>query len=66
MGMKDESWQGYADAAVLAQVSIRLIAPEEKARWDQLITERHYLKNADLVGRQLRYVAELCSHRVSP
>lgn len=59
MGMKDESWQGYADAAVLAQVSLRLIAPEEKARWDQLITERHYLKNADLVGRQLRYVAEL-------
>jgi hypothetical protein len=57
--MKKEAWQGYADAEILAQVSVRLIEPEEKAAWDQLITERHYLKNAHLVGRQLRYVAEL-------
>jgi hypothetical protein len=38
---------------------VRVIEPGEKAAWDQLITERHYLKNAHLVGRQLRYVAEL-------
>lgn len=57
--MKDEAWKGYADAAVLAKVSVRLITPAEKARWDQLITEQHYLGNAHLVGRQLRYVAEL-------
>ena len=55
--MNTEAWCGYADAEVLAKVSVRLIEPEEKARWDQLITERHYLKNAHLVGRQLRYVA---------
>jgi len=42
--MKTEAWQAYADAEVLAKVSVRLIAPEEKARWDQLIIERHYLK----------------------
>jgi hypothetical protein len=57
--MKREAWKGYADAEVLARVSVRLIEPGEKAAWDQLISERHYLKNAHLVGRQLRYVAEL-------
>jgi len=57
--MKAEAWQRYADAPELARVTIRLIEPEEKVRWDQLICERHYLKNAHLVGRQLRYVAEL-------
>lgn len=57
--MKTEAWEGYADAEVLGRVGVRLIEPEEKARWDGLICERHYLRNADLVGRQLRYVAEL-------
>jgi len=59
MGMKNNAWTGYADAETLDRVTIRLIEPGEKARWDQLICERHYLKNANLVGRQLRYVAEL-------
>jgi len=57
--MKTEAWKQYADADVLARVSVRLIEPQEKARWDALICERHYLGNAHLVGRQLRYVAEL-------
>ena len=57
--MKRETWERYADGEVLARVSVRLIDPGEKAAWDRLITERHYLKNAHLVGRQLRYVAEL-------
>jgi len=57
--MKTETWKRYADADVLARVKVRLIVPEEKARWDGLIRERHYLGNAHLVGRQLRYVAEL-------
>lgn len=57
--MKKEAWEGYADAEVLSRVSVRLIEPGEKAAWDRLIIERHYLKNAHLVGRQLRYVAEL-------
>lgn len=57
--MKNESWKQYTDADILARVSVRLIEPDEKAGWDQLIRERHYLKNAHLVGRQLRYVAEL-------
>jgi hypothetical protein len=57
--MKAEAWKQYADAEILERVSVRLIKPQEKARWDALICERHYLGNAQLVGRQLRYVAEL-------
>lgn len=57
--MKNSGWEHYADADILARVSVRLIDGSEKAAWDALITERHYLKNANLVGRQLRYVAEL-------
>lgn len=57
--MKTGAWKQYADAEILARVSVRLIEPEEKARWDALICQRHYLGNAHLVGRQLRYVAEL-------
>lgn len=59
MGMKAEAWKQYADAEILSRVRVRLIEPDEKAKWDALITERHYLGNAHLVGRQLRYVAEL-------
>ena len=58
-GMKKEAWRDYEDAEVLARVSVRLIEPEEKERWDGLIVAHHYLANANLVGRQLRYVAEL-------
>ena len=58
-GMKTEAWKHYADAEMLARVTVRLIQPEEKARWDSLICQRHYLGNAHLVGRQLRYVAEV-------
>ena len=43
---------------LLDGVQLRLINPEEQERFDQLIVEEHYLKNALLVGEQLRYVAE--------
>lgn len=46
-----------AEQAVLDELDVRLIRPEERARYDQLIEQQHYLKNADLVGEQLRYVA---------
>ena len=58
-GMKTEAWKQYADAEILAKVNVRLIKLEEKAQWDRLICERHYLGNAHLVGRQLRHVAEV-------
>ncbi len=57
--MKTNSWKQYADADELRRVTVRLIRDDEKAAWDRLIIECHYLHNACLVGRQLRYVAEL-------
>src|SRR3990172_1244231 len=47
------------EAAVLNQITVRLILPEEQARWDQLVCQHHYLKNARMVGEQLRYVVEV-------
>ncbi len=47
--------------SLLDGVSVRLLSsenPEERIRYDQLITQEHYLHNAALVGEQLRYVAE--------
>ncbi|HYV28005.1 MAG TPA: ISAs1 family transposase [Candidatus Eisenbacteria bacterium] len=47
-----------AQQALLEGVQVRLIQPEERKRFDQVITESHYLHSAEFVGEQLRYVAE--------
>jgi hypothetical protein len=44
--------------ALLDGVRVRLIESWERERFDRLIVEEHYLGNAQLVGEQLRYVAE--------
>lgn len=46
------------DQALLDGVSVRLIEKSERERFDRLIIEQHYLHSCDLVGEQLRYVAE--------
>lgn len=43
---------------VLAGVSVRLICESERLRYDALLDKQHYLKSGQLVGEQLRYVAE--------
>src|SRR6266581_655426 len=47
-----------SEQALLNELTLRLIEPSEKPRWDQLVIEHHYLKNAVLVGEQLHYVAQ--------
>jgi hypothetical protein len=47
-----------AGQRLLDGTSVRLLAPEEHERFDQLLVAQHYLKSATLVGEQLRYVAE--------
>jgi hypothetical protein len=44
-----------AEAVVVEQIQVRLVRPEEEARWDQLMIQHHYLKSARMVGEQLRY-----------
>lgn len=47
-----------AQQALLDGARVRLIEPQERERFDRLLVEGHYLHNAQLVGQQLRYVAE--------
>lgn len=47
-----------AEAAVVNRIEVRLVRPEEEAEWNRLMEENHYLKSAQMVGEQLRYVAE--------
>jgi hypothetical protein len=43
---------------LLEAVTLRLIADSERKRFDEELARKHYLKNANAVGRVLRYVAE--------
>ena len=60
MGMPDQQIKlsDRAEAAVLDQIAVRLIEPPEQERWDQLVSQHQYLKNANLVGERLCYVIE--------
>ena len=42
---------------ILQGVVVRLILPEERQRWDQLMQEHHYLGLGRLIGESLRYIA---------
>jgi hypothetical protein len=44
------------EQAVLRELQVRLALPCERARWNRLVRQHHYLKNSHLVGEQLRYV----------
>ena len=43
---------------LLETVTIRLVEDSERERFDRELATKHYLKNANAVGRVLRYVAE--------
>ena len=43
---------------LLQSVTVRLIEDSERERFDAELVTKHYLKNANAVGRVLRYVAE--------
>jgi hypothetical protein len=44
--------------ALLDGVQVRLLDSKERERFDQWMVQEHYLKSAQLVGEQVRYVAE--------
>lgn len=43
---------------ILQEVTVRLIQPQERQVFDDLLVKEHYLHSAELVGEQMRYVAE--------
>jgi hypothetical protein len=45
-----------APAVLSALEAHWIVAPEQIQQWNRLVCEHHYLKNANLVGEQLRYV----------
>ena len=47
-----------AEAAVVGELQVRLVLPQEEEEWNRLMADNHYLKNAQMVGEPLRYVAE--------
>lgn len=58
MNSRSKPLLSAAEQALLDGVTLRLIRPDERERFDRLLIEQHYLHNASLVGEQLRYVAE--------
>ena len=43
----------------LKNIQVRLVASvAERMRWDDLITQEHYLHSPSMMGEQLRYIAE--------
>jgi hypothetical protein len=46
-----------SEPKVLEEVAVRLIEESERGRFDEELATKHYLKNATVVGRVLRYVA---------
>ena len=47
----------HEQPSVLNELEVRcLIDPQELRRWNDLVSQHHYLANAYLVGEQLRYV----------
>jgi hypothetical protein len=47
------------ETAVLSRVTVRLLREDERAEFDRLLEEKHYLHSSLLIGQSLRYVAEL-------
>ena len=43
---------------LLEGITVRLLEDSERERFDEELVAKHYLKNANAVGRVLRYVAE--------
>lgn len=47
-----------AEQEILDELCVKCIPPEEFERFDQLVSEHHYLKNACLVDEHMHYVAQ--------
>lgn len=44
------------EQSLLKELEVRLVLHGERNQWNKLVRQHHYLKNARLVGEQLRYV----------
>jgi hypothetical protein len=44
------------ESIVLTELQVEIVSSKQEARWNRLVRQHHYLKSADLVGEQLRYI----------
>lgn len=51
--------ESASEPEILKRVTVRLLREDERPRFDDLLEQKHYLCSAKMVGRTLRYVAEL-------
>ena len=51
--------QNAPEPKILRQIKVKLLPPEQRERFDQLLEEECYLQSARLGGQSLRYVAEV-------
>jgi len=54
---KKETGKSTPDLKILQTVEIRPIKREERAQWDKLVRQYHYLGLHSLIGETIRYVA---------
>ncbi len=54
--------QSDAAPGLLMRMRVRLVAPDERERWDTLMRAHHYLGFRGFIGQSLRYVAEADGH----
>jgi len=54
-----------SEPILIKEVTVRLIEDSERERFEEELVSKHYLKNANAVGRVLRYVAEYRGHWVA-
>src|SRR5664279_5713866 len=47
---------GTDEQVILKELRCELALPSQISRWNSLVRKHHYLKNAKLVGEQLRYI----------
>ena len=62
MAAKVHQFQKTPSGFRVADVTIRLARPDERARWDAIMDQRHYLGFKRFAGRGLRYVFEWHGH----
>ena len=59
MAIMTRFFKGLQGPIQLSQIKVRPVETTgEKARWNELICKHHYLHDASLCGRQIRYIAE--------
>jgi hypothetical protein len=59
------STQNSIETAVFRSIVVRPITSAERASWDTLMAQHHYLGFKSLVGRSIRYIAELHSRWIA-